>query len=106
MEPTTKWEGKLKNLIWSNGDTEPRFRHGDWPKVFDEQLATTPATIQAANPIFSLPLGKHVANWTHWLTKEQVWSRFSTISHISVLDNARLEVIDFSLSTGVLRLTL
>jgi hypothetical protein len=84
----------MKEIIWSKGDQDPRFRHGEWPKIFDEQLKTTPATIQAANPLFSLPLGEHTVKWTDWLTKEQLWSRFSTISHISVLQGSEMEVSD------------
>ena len=60
-EPTTKWEAKLKGITWASGDDHPRFRHEKWRQVFEKQLLeSTPLTIQAADPLFSLPLGGRV----------------------------------------------
>ena len=93
-EPTTKWEARLKEIMWSFDDLEPRFRHKQWQQVFDDQLKSTPATIQLADPLFSLPLGEHIEKWTVWLpTKEAVWDRYNTISHIANLDAERHEVL-------------
>ena len=78
--------------MWSHSDSNPRFRHSEWPKVFDEQLKTTPATIFGAEPLFSLPLGEHAVKWSVWMSKEAVWSRFSTISHIANLKGREIEV--------------
>ena len=100
--PSTAWEGKLKDLIWSLDDNQPRFRHEKWRAVFDEQLRSTPLTITAfANPLFSLPLGEHEEKWTVWLSKEAVWDRFNTLSQIAVLEGEEREVsVAFSLTSS------
>ena len=93
LEPATDWEGKMRDLIWSATDVEPRFRHKQWKQVFDDQLLSTPATIQAADPLFSLPLGQHTQEWTIWLqNKEAIWNRFNTISSIAMLPDDEREV--------------
>ncbi|KAJ9645090.1 hypothetical protein H2199_003094 [Coniosporium tulheliwenetii] len=90
--PSTSWESKLKDLIWSLDDNQPRFRHEKWRAVFDDQLRSTPLTITAfANPLFSLPLGEHEEKWTVWLSKEAVWDRFNTLSQIAVLEGEERE---------------
>ena len=78
--------------MWTFDDQQPRFRHEKWRAVFDEQLKTTPFTIQTANPLFSLPPGEHVERWTIWLSKEAVWERYRTISYIARLEGQELEV--------------
>ena len=61
--------------------------------MFDDQLKSSPLTIQSADPLFSLPIGKHTEEWTVWLpSKEAVWERFRTISHVVNLEEDRLEV--------------
>ena len=91
-EPATKWEDKLKEITWSLDDSDSRFRHARWHEVFDDQLKSTPMTIQSADPLFSLPLGEDVVKWTNWLSKDAVWDRFHTISHTAVLKGQQLEV--------------
>lgn len=73
-------------------DNSPRFRHEAWRKVFDDQLRTTPFTIQSADPLFSLPLGEESEKFTHWLNRDDVWERFHTLSQIAVLEGEELEV--------------
>ena len=84
----------MKDLIWTLDDGQPRYRHEKWRSVFDdEQLKATPLTITAfANPLFSLPLGEYEEKWTVWLSKEKLWSRFSTWSQIAVLEGEDREV--------------
>ena len=83
----------MKEVMWSFDDLEPRFRHKQWAKVFDDQLKSTPATIQMADPLFSLPLGENIEKWTVWLpTKELVRDRFFTVSHIANLEGEKREV--------------
>jgi hypothetical protein len=90
---TTKWEGKLNDLIWTFEDDAPRFRNAKWQAVFENQIKSTPLTITAfASPLFSLPLGEDEVKWTVWLTKENIWKRFSTLSQIAVLEGEALEV--------------
>ena len=89
----TTWEARLKEIMWTFDDQEPRFRHEKWRAVFDGQLKSTPFTLQsAAEPIFSLPLGEHIEKWTNWLSKDVVWERFRTISYIARLEGKELEV--------------
>ena len=90
--PTTKWEGEMKDVMWSFDDEQPRFRHEKWREVFDKQLSTTPFSIQSADPLFSLPLGENFEKFTYWLTPEAVWDRFYSLSQISVLEGEDLAV--------------
>ncbi|MCJ1239993.1 hypothetical protein MMC14_007993 [Varicellaria rhodocarpa] len=89
--PSTKWEAKLKEVMWSFKDDNSRFRHEEWRKVFDDQLKTTPFTIQSADPLFSLPLGEDSEIFTYWLSKDDIWNRFHTISYIAILEGDDLE---------------
>ncbi|OCK78826.1 S-adenosyl-L-methionine-dependent methyltransferase [Lepidopterella palustris CBS 459.81] len=83
--PSTAWEAKLRDLIWAFDDHQPRFRHGKWKHVFDDQIKSTPLTMTAlANPLFSLPLGEQEIKWTVWLSKDDVWKRYCTLSQIAI----------------------
>jgi hypothetical protein len=90
---STPWESKLHDLIWTFDDNEPRFRHEKWKKVFDDQIKTIPLTIMtSASPLFSLALGEDEVKFTTPLTRDALWSRFSTLSQIAVLEGDELEV--------------
>ena len=78
--------------MWRYDDDHARFRHGQWRRIFDDQLKSSPLTIQGADPIFSLPLGEQLFSYEHWLSKEEVWQRFRTHSQIAVLEGEELEV--------------
>jgi len=90
--PSTAWEGKVKAITWRLEDQQPRFRHAQWKLVFEKQLSTTPFTIQAADPLFSLPLGEESVKFTYWMSKDAIWKRYSTLSQIAVLEPAGKEV--------------
>ena len=62
--------------------------------MFDEGLKSTPWTIQRANPLFSLPLSEEIFRWTAWLTKDDLWERYHTLSQIAVLEGEDLKVSD------------
>ncbi|CAL8577070.1 hypothetical protein XPA_002919 [Xanthoria parietina] len=89
-EPTSKWEAAMKEIMWSYDDQRPRFRHDLWRNVFDKQLSSTPFTIQAADPLFSLPLGANSVKFIHWLHPDAIWQRFRSLSQISVLKGDEL----------------
>ncbi|KAL8634094.1 hypothetical protein Q9189_000013, partial [Teloschistes chrysophthalmus] len=89
-EPRTAWEAKMKDIIWSYDDQHPRFRHEEWRQVFDKQLSSTPFTIQAADPLFSLPLGEDSTEFTCWLSPQAIWDRFHSLSQIAVLEGEEL----------------
>lgn len=91
-EPSTDWEGRLKDVIWTSGDDHPRFRHDKWREVFEQQLATTPLTIQTADPFFSLPLGEESVRFTHWISQETIWERYRSQSQFAVLEGQQLDV--------------
>lgn len=91
-EPTTKWEATMKEIMWSYHDQRPRFRHDLWRNVFDKQVSSTPFTIQAADPLFSLPLGEDSTKFIHWLHPDAIWERFRSLSQISVLEGDELAV--------------
>ena len=82
----------MKDVTWSFDDQHPRFRNEIWRQVFDKQLESTPFTIQAADPLFSLPLGEGSAETLRWMTREAVWERYHTLSHIAVLEGDELVV--------------
>lgn len=89
---STPWEAKVKAITWRYDDHHPRFRHEHWKGVFENQVSTTPFTIQAADPLFSLPLGEESVKFTYWMSKDAIWKRYSTQSQITVLDPAEKEV--------------
>lgn len=82
----------MNDVTWSLDDQNTRFRNDIWRQVFDKQLESTPFTIQAANPLFSLPLGESSAETIRWMTREAVWERYHTLSHIAVLEGEELAV--------------
>ncbi|KAL8849273.1 MAG: hypothetical protein Q9221_005743 [Calogaya cf. arnoldii] len=91
-KPTTEWEATMKEIMWSYNDQRPRFRHDLWRNVFDKQLSSNPFTIQAADPLFSLPLGEGSAEFIHWLHPDAIWERFHSLSQIAVLKGDELAV--------------
>ncbi len=79
-------------MTWSFDDSQPRFRHEKWRQVFEKQLASTPFTIQSADPLFSLPLGEASEEFTCWLSPEAIWNRYYSMSQVSVLRGEALTV--------------
>ncbi|KAL7791028.1 S-adenosyl-L-methionine-dependent methyltransferase [Trichoderma ceciliae] len=75
----SKWEQSLNARILTLPDFgPPRFRHNNWPLVFDRQA-------KFAKPLFSTPIGEEKLPWTVWLDKAAVWSRVHTLSHVYTL---------------------
>lgn len=69
--------------------------------MFENQIKSTPFTITAfASPLFSLPLGEDEVKWVVWLTKENIWKRFSTLSQIAILEGEALKVSFHSYRTS------
>ena len=81
------WEAAARDLTWTFDDHKPRYRHEEWKQVFDNQLKNNPA-----EPLFSTPLGEGSVPFEIQLSKEDVWKRYRTISHIAVLEGEKLEV--------------
>ena len=90
--PTTRWEANLKDIVWASGSENPRLRHEQWKQVFEKQLESNPLSINTADPRFSLPLGEEFHRWTHWLSRDDIWNRYSTLSQFAALDDHALEV--------------
>lgn len=86
----TGWEASVRDLTWTFDDNKPRFRHEQWRQVFDDQLKTNPPSINAADPLFSMPLGEGSVPFEILLSKEDVWKRYRTLSHIAVLEGEEL----------------
>ena len=87
----TGWEARVRDLTWTFDDNKARYRHEQWRQIFDEQLESNPLSINAADPLFSMPLGENSVPFEIWLSKEDIWKRYRTISHISVLEGEQLE---------------
>jgi len=79
-------------MTWSFDDSQPRFRHEKWRQVFEKQLASTPFTIQSADPLFSLPLGEASEKFAYRLSPKAIWDRYHSLSQISVLQGEQLTV--------------
>ena len=82
----------MRDVTWSFEDQNTRFRHETWRQVFDNQLESTPLTIQRADPLFSLPLGEGSADTLRWMTREAIWDSYHTISFVAVLQGEELAV--------------
>ena len=91
---TTKWESTIRDLTWSFDDDIPRFRHKQWRKCFDAQLASKSLSLTSADPLFSLPLGEGTVSFETWLSRDDVWERYKTLSQVAVLGGDKLEVGD------------
>lgn len=75
------WEQTLNAQIFTLPDFgPPRFRHNNWPRVFDRQA-------EVAKPLFSTPIGEEKLPWTVWLEKTAVWNRINTLSHVFALES-------------------
>lgn len=91
-QATTRWEAEVQDLTWTFNDNQPRFRHEQWRAVFEEQSKSTPLSLlKAGDQLFSLPLGEHLEPFETWLSKDKIWERYSTISHIAVLQGEERE---------------
>lgn len=97
QQAPSAWEGKLRDLNWAvaeeTGDQEPRFRHMEWKKIFDDQVKKTPLSLLVASDdqLFSLPIAEHTEPFEVTLTAERAWERFATLGHIAVLEGDLLE---------------
>jgi hypothetical protein len=91
-EMATDWESVVRDLTWTFDDNRPRFRHEKWRKCFDEQLANSPFTLTSADPLFSLPLGEGSVKFEIWLSRDDIWKRYRTLSQVTVLEGEKLEV--------------
>jgi hypothetical protein len=81
-QPTTKWESRIKEIVYDYEDDHPRFRHGVWRQVFDGD----------DQRLFSKPLTEHLLPYTISLPKTTFWERFCTLSQFAVLKGTELQV--------------
>jgi hypothetical protein len=89
---TTDWEFQVRDLTWSLDDDLPRYRHEQWRRCFEDQLANTPFGLISVDPLFSLPLGENGVKFETWLTRDDIWKRYRTLSQIAVLEGEKLAV--------------
>ena len=83
----------MRDVIWTFDDQQPRFRHGRWKQVFDEQNKSNPLTLHFADPLFSLPIGEATEEFETWLPKEDIWKRLRTLSQLAILEGEELEKV-------------
>ncbi len=83
----------MRDLIWTFDDGLPRFRHLKWKQVFDEQNSGNPLTLHFADPVFGLPIGEKTVAFETWLTKDDTWKRFRTLSQIAILEGDELDKV-------------
>jgi hypothetical protein len=99
----TAWERTLQtHTLNFPSDNQPRFRHEQWRKVFENQVSKSllNAFIAADDPLFSMPLGENREEWKVWLSREGVWERYRTLGQVAVLEGEELEVCCFSVTTS------
>jgi hypothetical protein len=99
----TAWERTLQtHTLNFPSDNQPRFRHEQWRKVFENQVSKSllNAFIAADDPLFSMPLGENMEEWKVWLSREGVWERYRTLGQVAVLEGEELEVCCFSVTTS------
>lgn len=92
-KPHPGWETSIRDLTWSFEDDVPRFREDRWREVFENQTRTNPITIHFSDPLFSLPLGEAKFPFENWLTKDEIWNRYRTLSQVAVLEGDELEKV-------------
>ncbi|KAK2797012.1 hypothetical protein FQN51_008873 [Onygenales sp. PD_10] len=79
---TTEWETKVKAITLSFDDNQPRFRHDKWKAVLDNDLK-----------LFAWPIGEGRVPFKRELTKQAIWDRYYTLSHIANLQGEELKSI-------------
>jgi hypothetical protein len=89
---TTEWEFQIRDLTWTLDDNLPRYRHEKWRQCFDDQLASIPFSLTSVDPLFSLPLGEDSVDFETWLSRDDIWKRYRTLSQIAALEGEKLEV--------------
>lgn len=84
----------MQKHTFSFDDSQPRFRHEQWRKVFENQVSRSllNVIVAADDPLFSMPLGENDEEWTVWLSRERVWERYRTLGQVAVLEGEALEV--------------
>jgi hypothetical protein len=88
---TPGWETTIRDLTWTFDDQKSRFRHEKWRAVFEEQSKSDPLNLHFAEPMFSLPLGDDSVPFETWLSREDAWSRYRTLSQIAALVGEELD---------------
>jgi hypothetical protein len=84
------WDSEMRDQVWELNFDQPRFRHGRWKKVFDEQSTSNLFPLKFADPLFGLPIGEETVPYKVWLTREAAWERMRTLGQIAVLEGDEL----------------
>jgi hypothetical protein len=87
----SEWESKMRDVVWTFDDNQPRFRHEKWKQIFDEQNASDPISLHFVDPIFSLPIGEGSVEFETWLAKDVIWRRICTLSQFAILKGDELK---------------
>ena len=88
------WETKIRDLTWTFDDDNPRFRHEKWRQVFEDQNQTSLFSLTTSETMFGLPLGESTVPFETWLSKEDIWKRYRTLSQIAILEGEELEKVE------------
>ena len=87
------WETTIRDLTWSFDDHMPRFRHEKWRQVFEDQNQTSLFSLTTRDTLFGLPLGETTVSFETWLSKEDIWKRYRTLSQIAILQGEELQKV-------------
>lgn len=80
ITPATDWERRIRDVVWAMDQKQNGFHVATWPRIFDNQL------------LFSKPLNSESFRWTVWLSRQEFWARFRTMSFIASLDEDEKDV--------------
>ncbi|KAK2812345.1 hypothetical protein FQN50_001344 [Emmonsiellopsis sp. PD_5] len=80
---TTEWETKVKAITLSLDDNQPRFRHDKWKAVLDNNDLK----------LFAWPMGEGRVPFKRTLSKQAIWDRYCTLSHVANLQGEELKSI-------------
>jgi len=84
----------MKDVIWSFDDDHPRFRHEKWRQVFEEQKTSDAQARHSLNSrLFSIPLGEDSVAFETWLSRDDIWARYRTLSQIAILEGDELDKV-------------
>ena len=90
---TTIWEDKLKEIIRLNDVEDARAGHKKWQDLFERPSKAPGYPKGAAQSLFSVPVENSMILWTVWMSKNDIWNRYKTLSQIASLDAKGQEVI-------------
>ncbi|KAL9615950.1 MAG: hypothetical protein Q9160_009122 [Pyrenula sp. 1 TL-2023] len=90
-EPATRWEAEMRNLAMSFRVKQRGFFDARWREIFNNETTKQEDGSFSPQTLFDMPLKEKTIKWSAWLTKQDIWDGFSTLSFITSLDDEEKE---------------